>query len=155
MANTINNLDDSTIGFVLDDGGRAAAGFKGNTGDCVVRAICIATKMDYQSVYDEMFRRNRLHHESKGLSMGKASPRNGSHKAVYGPYLTELGWVWTPTMFIGAGCKVHLRSDELPSGVVIVRLSRHIATVIDGVLHDSHDSSRDGARCVYGHWTRQ
>jgi len=24
--------------------------------------------------------------------------------------------------------------------------------VIDGVLHDTHDCSRDGTRCVYGYW---
>ena len=29
--------------FVKDDGGRAAAGFKGSTGDCVTRAVCIAS----------------------------------------------------------------------------------------------------------------
>lgn len=29
--------------FVYDDGGRSAAGFKGKTGDCVTRAIAIAT----------------------------------------------------------------------------------------------------------------
>src|SRR5262245_46562233 len=29
--------------FVYDDGGRAAAGFKGKAGDCVCRAIALAT----------------------------------------------------------------------------------------------------------------
>lgn len=29
--------------FVRDDGGRAAAGYSGTAGDCVVRAIAIAT----------------------------------------------------------------------------------------------------------------
>jgi len=31
------------IKFVKHDGGRAAAGFKGKSGDCVTRAIAIAT----------------------------------------------------------------------------------------------------------------
>ena len=55
-------------------------------------------------------------------------------------------------MQIGAGCKVHLRADELPRGQLLVSLSRHSAAVIDGVLHDTHDCSRDGMRCVYGYW---
>jgi hypothetical protein len=33
---------------IHDDGGRAAAGFVGKTGDCVTRAITIATGKDYQ-----------------------------------------------------------------------------------------------------------
>ena len=37
----------------IDDGGRAAAGYKGETNDCACRAIAIATGMPYQKVYDE------------------------------------------------------------------------------------------------------
>ena len=55
-------------------------------------------------------------------------------------------------MKIGSGCKVHLSDDELPPGRLVVMLSRHAAAVIDGVLHDTHDSSRGGSRCVYGYW---
>jgi hypothetical protein len=60
---------------------------------------------------------------------------------------------WTATMLIGSGCKVHLRSGELPSGRLIVAVSKHLCAVIDGVLHDTHDCSRGGRRCVYGYWT--
>lgn len=38
-----------------------------------------------------------------------------------------------------------------PDGTV-VRLSKHFTAVIDGVVHDTHDPSRDGTRCVYGIW---
>jgi hypothetical protein len=38
--------------FVYNDGGRAAAGYKGRAGDCVVRAIAITTQKPYQEVYD-------------------------------------------------------------------------------------------------------
>ena len=31
--------------FVYDDGGRKAAGYKGDTSDCTVRAIAIATRL--------------------------------------------------------------------------------------------------------------
>jgi hypothetical protein len=41
----------------------------------------------------------------------------------------------------------------LPNGRLIARCSRHLVAVIDGVIHDTHDSSRDGTRCVYGYWT--
>jgi hypothetical protein len=35
----------------------------------------------------------------------------------------------------------------------VVALSKHYAAVVDGVVHDLYDPSRDGTRCVYGYWT--
>ena len=57
-------------------------------------------------------------------------------------------------MSIGSGCKVHLKADELPSGNIIVALSKHYCAVIDGVIHDTHDCSRNETRCVYGYWSK-
>lgn len=37
--------------FQYNDGGRKDAGYKGFTGDCVCRAICIASGLPYQKVY--------------------------------------------------------------------------------------------------------
>jgi hypothetical protein len=56
-------------------------------------------------------------------------------------------------MRIGSGCKVHLRADELPGGRLIVHVSKHIVAVLNGVIHDTHDCSRGGNRCVYGYWS--
>jgi hypothetical protein len=56
-------------------------------------------------------------------------------------------------MHIGSGCQVHLRREELPAGRLVVQASKHVVAVIDGVIHDTHDSSRDGTRCVYGYWS--
>jgi hypothetical protein len=52
----------------------------------------------------------------------------------------------------GQGCTVHLRDGELPGGTIIVKVSRHLVTVIDGVIHDNHNCLRGGDRCVYGYW---
>ena len=57
-------------------------------------------------------------------------------------------------MRIGTGCKVHLKSDELPIGRIIVRLSKHVCAVIDGVINDTYDCSREGTRCVYGYYKK-
>jgi hypothetical protein len=57
-------------------------------------------------------------------------------------------------MAIGQGCRTHLRADELPSGRPIVSVSKHLVAVIDGVIHDIYDCSRDGTRCVYGYFRR-
>jgi hypothetical protein len=135
--------------FVEDDGGRAATGRKGDAGDCATRAIAIATGVPYGEVYDALadgMKRRRGRHRTNG----RRSARDGVFRSVYQPYLESLGWEWVPTMQVGQGCRVHLRADELPGGPIIVRLSRHLAAVVDGVLHDTHDGSRGGSRCVYG-----
>lgn len=143
--------------FVYDDGGRAQAGFTGTTGDCVVRAIAIATEQEYRTVYDDLHRLSKdfgASGRSRAANKAKASPspRTGTFREVFQPYLESMGWVWVPTMKIGQGCKVHLRADELPGGRIIASVSRHLVAVVDGVAHDTDDPSREGNRCVYGYF---
>jgi hypothetical protein len=57
-------------------------------------------------------------------------------------------------MQIGQGCLVHLKADELPAGRIIVRLSRHVCAVVNGITQDTSDPTRDGMRCVYGYYER-
>lgn len=143
----VNNIE-----HVYDDGGRAQAGFKGKTRDCVVRAISIATELDYMSVYNainELAQTERIGKRKKR----KSSARTGVYTPLIRKYMASKGWHWIPIMQIGSGCKAHLRAEELPAGRIIVKLSRHCAAVIDGVLHDTYDCSRGGTRCVYGYWT--
>lgn len=138
------------IPFEHDDGGRVAAGFRGSTGDCVTRAITIASGAPYREVYDTIHAMLRA--DPKCKARGKTSPRDGVPRRIYDPLLATLGFVWTPTMGFGTGCTVHLLPEELPPGRLVVRLSKHVAAVVDGVLHDTYDCSRGGTRCVYGYW---
>jgi hypothetical protein len=132
-----------------NDGGRSGAGYKGDAGDCVVRAIAIATDRPYKDVYDVLW----AEIDSKSTVKRGNSPRNGVAKKAIKRYMESLGWTWTPTMQIGSGCKVHLRADELPTGTIVVSVSKHVCAVIDGVVHDTYDPTRDGTRCVYGYWS--
>lgn len=138
------------IGFTYDDGGRADAGFTGHAGDCVVRSIAIATGIPYREVYDALNDRARIDNPRRRSARARSSSRDGTHRRIYDPYLVDAGWLWIPTMAIGQGCTTHLRADELPAGPVIASVSRHLTAVVDGVIHDTHDPSRDGTRCVYG-----
>jgi len=137
--------------FLYDDGGRKDAGFSGNARDCVARSISIATGIPYGAVYGEINRLGSLERKSKNRK-GKSHARTGVHNPTFKKYMNNLGWVWTPTMFVGQGCKIHLREEELPIGKLIVSVSKHITAVVDGVVHDTYDPSRDGSRCVYGYW---
>lgn len=129
--------------FIYDDGGRSKYFKASGVGDCAVRAIAIATGIDYKEVYNDL----------KKLNGGK-SCRNGTPKKVDKKYLTQLGWIWTPCMEIGSGCQTHLSSSELPSGTLIVAVSKHLTCVKDGVIYDTYDCSRGGDRCVYGYWRK-
>jgi hypothetical protein len=140
--------------FVMNDGGRLTYGYKGVTGDCVTRAIAIATGESYQTVYDAL---NVLAvSERRGIRKRRvSSSRSGVYRQTYQKYLAKMGWKWIPTMQVGSGCKVHLRAEELPKGRLVVRVSGHLTAVIDGVIHDTHDCSRAGTRCVYGYFVKE
>lgn len=143
------------IKYVMNDGGRADSGYKGQVGDCVLRSIVIASGKNYKEVRKELMDRARSK-RCKSVSVFR-----GVAKKVYHDYIINLGFEWTPTMTIGSGCKVHLKEDELPSGNLIVRLSKHLTAVIDGVVNDIYDPNYkvdfDGnpqARCVYGYYRK-
>jgi len=140
-------------GYVYNDGGRSAAGYKGETGDCVCRSIAIATGKPYKEVYDELSAMMKAANKKANLR-GKNTPRDGVSKKITRDYLESLGWQWIATMKIGQGCKTHLRADELPAGRLVVSVSKHITAVIDGVIHDTYDPSRSGMRCVYGYFLK-
>lgn len=137
--------------LVIDDGGRGEAGFKGSAGDCVTRAVAIASGRPYHEVYEQLAMFAGAERKSKGRTA-----RNGIHtsRAWFKRYMTALGFAWVPTMQIGSGCTVHLADGELPMGRLVVNVSRHLTAVIDGVIHDTFDPSRDGRRCVYGYWRK-
>lgn len=143
------------MNFLFNDGGREAAGYKGRTGDCVCRAICIATGLPYETVY------NRLASENANERKSKHSRKNGVKTAAHGihttrkwfkEYMKELGFKWVATMQIGSGCTVHLKEGELPNGKLVVNVSKHYTAVIDGVINDTGNPDRDGNRCVYGYY---
>lgn len=139
--------------IVITDGGRKEAGYKSRkSGDCVCRAISIATEQNYQEVYDALNELAKKERPRKGKT--RSNSNTGVHKATIKKYMSNLGWSWIPTMKIGTGCKIHLKKDELPNGRLVVQVSKHLVAVIDGVIHDNHNPSRDGTRCVYGYWIK-
>lgn len=150
------SMPDIALPWVGDDGGRAAAGFRGQASDCVARSIAIAAQLPYQQVYDALAAGNAGQRRTKrhpGTS-GQRTARNGisTSRKWFKDYMADLGFRWVPTMQIGSGCVVHLATGELPAGRLVTSLSKHMAAVIDGVVHDTHDPTRGGTRCVYGYW---
>ena len=141
----------SELGSVYSDGGRAAAGFKGHTGDCSVRAIAIATGRPYKEVYDDLNERGAKCKITKRHPR-QCRARTGVCVKVLHAYFRDLGWRWTATMGIGTGTTVHLAPDELPAGRLVARISKHLCAVIDGTVWDTGNPGPDGLRAVYGYW---
>mgnify|MGYP003480448127 FL=1 len=145
--------------YTYNDGGRAESGRKGQTGDCVARAVAIASDRPYSEVYERLAKGNATQRKSPGYKThrGNRGKNTASHgiattRKWFKDYMTQLGFVWTPTMTIGSGCTIHVRADELPSGNLVLMRSGHCAAMINGVLNDTYDCSREGTRCVYGYW---
>jgi hypothetical protein len=141
--------------FKFNDGGRLDSGRKGSTGDCVCRAISIASNRPYLEIYSRLAEGNKNQRASKNTIKGTKSASNGinTNRKWLKDYMLELGFSWTPLMKIGSGCKFHAKADELPSGRLILSLSGHWSAMIDGVINDTYDPSRGGSRCVYGYWS--
>lgn len=135
------------LSYVYDDGGRSAAGFRGKAGDCVARAVAIASGRSYAEVYAALAAGTGAERQGRGRVTGRrcsASARNGIHvrRKWFRDYMLSLGFVWTPTMGIGTGCRVHLADGELPAGRLVVAVSNHYTAVIDGEIRDTHDPRR-------------
>ena len=108
------------LDFRFHDGGRSNY-FKGEAGDCVVRAIAIATNTDYKVVYDELFQINKDYLSSKNTKLSKqmksranqkgGTPRNGNYKKIYHDYLINKGWKWVTLRKFGSSQRTKL--DQL------------------------------------------
>jgi hypothetical protein len=126
--------------FIWHDGGRAACGFVGSAGDCVPRAIAIATGEVYRDVYDLLSERSRK------------TARNGVVNAVFREYLAESGWK--------ASTDTVVTVNGLPKGVVIVEFKSeerkrhgHLSCVIDHTVYDTWNPFEDASYQVEQHWT--
>ena len=144
---------------VFNDGGREAAGFKGHTGDCCIRAFAIATGKPYQEVYDLV---NQLAKTERPGSKCRRGRRSTARTGVFGATAHRLAYalagahlpggqpIWWPCCQIGLGAAP---ISSLPTeGRLVVRFRRHYAAMIDGVIHDTFDPTYGRDRVVYGYW---
>ena len=101
-------------------------------GDCAVRAIAKALDISWEQAYTKLC--------VNGFLMGNLPNAD----IVWGAVLREAGFNRSvipntcPECFtVEDFCKEH------PKGVFVVKSQDHVATVMDGILYDSWDSSRN------------
>lgn len=125
--------------YLHSDGGRKDAGFKGKSGDCGVRAVAIACDIGYNEA------RKRLKEFAAKGNQGNKAIARGIYKDDMDAFMRSIGWEWKQApKFEGRKA----RYSDIP-GRAVLRMARHFAAVVDGVLLDTWDSSR---KMVYGYW---
>lgn len=135
------------MNYIYDDGGRHLY-FKGETGDCVCRAIAIASGRDYKEIYDLLF------------ATMKESPRNGinTRSPKFKRMMESLGFRWTATSGIGSHQAVHFIQGELPEGRLVCSVHGHDVAVVDNQVRDIFDCRRNTFgedRRIYGYWKKE
>lgn len=129
------------MNWTYNDGGRAKYFTATGVRDCVARAVAIATNRDYKEVYNEI------------AKLIGYTPRNGVYKKDTKKVMEYFGGTWVSCSGIGTKNKVHLNATEMPlQGCFVCNLSKHVTCIINGVINDTYDPSRDGTRLVYGYW---
>lgn len=123
-----------------DPGGRAEPELY----DCFTRACSIALNYGYSDVWSDLSHMAAM--ESLKGRQGRSHPDKGINHRVIEAYMKLKNWKWVAGPF---------KWSELPKrGTVIVYLKWHLAAVVNGVLHDTYDSSRNGKSKVYGYYKR-
>ena len=129
------------IGYTYDDGGRSDAGFKGDAGDCTVRAIAILTRTPYPDVYRRMAACMKRAGFAASGNAYRQRPRLGLKPAISARALQDL---------VKASYGLHrLKLDRGPRptysdawtlyGDCLVGTAKHISAIVDRQLRDTFD----------------
>jgi len=123
--------------YKYNEGGRGEH-YKGLSGDCVTRAITIATEQRYDDVYNALFDIARNWKGNSKLAKRirtNASPRDGCFKEVGSKYLKDLS-------IDEVRKKLKINDQIFNEGRYVVKVRRHWIAIIDGVVHDTWDSRK-------------
>lgn len=101
-------------------------------GDCAVRAICAALGLDWDQAHDLLsyFSKNMCDMSSSNQVTDAILRANGFRKQIIPDFCPSC---YTADDFC----------QDNPVGVYVLGFGTHIATVIDGVIYDSWDSSKE------------
>lgn len=103
-----------------------------SVGDCAIRAVAKALNMTWEEAYALI--------AANGFAMGDMPSSN----SVWGAVLRQNGFYRTA---IESECPDCYTAEDFthdhPMGVFVLGFGNHVATVVDGVLYDSWDSSNE------------
>lgn len=101
-------------------------------GDCAVRAVSKALDVDWEKAYASI--------AANGFAMGDMPSSN----SVWGAVLRQNGFY---RKAIDSDCADCYTAEDFcrdnPKGVFVLGFGNHVATVVDGDIYDSWDSSKE------------
>lgn len=101
-------------------------------GDCAVRAVAKALGVDWETAYVMM--------AMNGYGMGDMP----SSDSVWGATLRQNGFYRESVPNECPNCyTAEDFAKDHPSGVFVLGFGGHVATIVDGILYDSWDSSQE------------
>ena len=110
-----------------------------SVGDCAIRAVSVALGITWEEAYALV--------AVAGFSMGDMPSSN----SVWGAVLRQHGFYRSA---IEDGCPDCYTAEDFtrdhPVGVFVLGFGNHVATVVDGVLYDSWDSSQEIPQYYWG-----
>ena len=124
--------------WVNSDGGRSISKRPAQKNDCTVRALAIARNLPYDDAYDIL----------------KEAGRKCSRGFDFVGWMSEQSWA---TKLAFPAVKGQRRMSpaqfcrDYPIGHYILRVSKHVIAVKDGVIFDTFENRPD--RCVYSAWS--
>jgi hypothetical protein len=152
------------LDLMFCDGGRELAGYKGDAGDCVTRAISTAiawesdSRYEYEKHRSELMKRMSSWRKKSRSRKAKAtksnSVRNGTPKEVYRPYLEDLGWERVSLVKFGDPTRKEMVKEDIPDGVVILEVRKHLVACAHHTVFDTWDC-RETTVFVEGLATRE
>ena len=112
--------------FELDDGGRSRH-YKGKTGDCVVRALAIATGTDYKEIFKEL------------LDISYEIGHMPNTHEVEKVFLERHGFTKnkTPRNIKGKKISVRAFTTIAPKGRIVARTREHSVAIVNNVARDT------------------
>jgi hypothetical protein len=127
-----------------NDGGLKESRFKSKKkrGDCVIRAIALATDISYDKVFDDL------------CDVAKETGFLPNQEETFEPYLASLGWRKNKPQRMGR-CLVPLEMFNSRGKTSIVRVRRHLVTVKDNLILDTYDTKFYSACSYYTKETTQ
>lgn len=103
-----------------------------NVGDCAVRAVSVALGVDWETAFALV--------ANMAFQMGDMPSSN----AVWGAVLRQNGF---SRFIVPNNCPdcftAEQFAEERPKGIYVLGFGNHVATVKDGLIYDSWDSSKE------------
>lgn len=137
----MKTIQPNQLKYQINDGGRSLAGYSGNAGDCVVRALAIALDASYINMHSHL---NQMAWSMEKNQRSKSGAATGFYNTTLAQMMRKFKFKWV---------KKKSKSFSIPNkGTFIVAFPNHVCVVKNGTIHDTHNPFDELGNFVLGYW---